>query len=97
MRHVKPVQQRHGQHHVYGGPRESDNQPLPPWLGEKGPRIGCRVVAGLLAHHLDVAAKQDQRKTEISFALTESEEARAETEAEGFHLHVETADRKSVV
>jgi len=91
--HEKSGEHRHGEKDVHGGSGENDNQALPARLAQKTARVVGLLVSGLLAHHLDVAAEQDEGKTKIGFALLETEQAWPESEAERVHLHVEEARR----
>src|SRR5580704_3361259 len=87
--HEESGEHRHSQNDVHGWAGEYDNQTLPARLVQEAARVAGLLVARLLAHHLDVAAQQNEGKAKIGFALLESEQARAESEAERVHLHIE--------
>ena len=68
--HEEAGEHRHGQNDVHGRPGEQDDQTLPARLALETARIAGVLVAGLLAHHLDVAAQQNRRKSENRFRLS---------------------------
>ncbi len=62
-----------------------------PLVGDPRERVADKILARLLARHLDVAAEKKQGEPVVRFAALEPEKPRAETKTENFHLDVEEA------
>ena len=86
--HEQAGDQHDRQHAVHQRAGEIDQDPLPARLVEEVARIVGRV-SRLLAGELDVTAERHQRDPVVGLADLPAEEALAEAEREGEHLHSE--------
>src|SRR5205823_5666261 len=84
-------QKANRQEYIHEWPGEGDNQALPAWFGKQGAGVVDVVVGGLLSGHLDVSAKEDERKPVVRLASAKAKQPRTESKTERFHLHVEKA------